>query len=429
MSTQSPSSSAVTKPSAPAAAPADPWFQDLFAERIGGAGYGKGTEIYKFELIKRAKRQALAEHPERRMLDFGIGENDEMAPANVRAVMKREVDRPENRGYADNGIAVYKEAVADFMRREFGVVLDPVTEVNHCIGSKTAYAMLPAAFINPGDVTLMTVPGYPVAGTATRWFGGTVHRLPLLPENGFFPDLAAIPADVLARAKLLVLCYPNSPTGRTATAEFYAQVVDFAHRHRIIVVQDAAHVMLSYDDRPLSFLSVDGAKDVGVEVHSMSKGFHMIGWRLGWVCGHERIVRAFADVKDNCDSGQFMAIQKAAAAALADPAIPREVREKYRRRLEKLVGVLRSVGFDCSMPGGTYFLYTKSPRGAGDRVFATAQEASQFLIHELSISTVPWDDCGAFLRFSATYEAEDETAEDDLMAEAHARLSRARLKF
>ncbi len=418
----------MTATSAPAPS-LDPWFQDRFAQRIGGAMYGKDTAIYKFEMIKRAKRKALADHPERLMLDFGIGENDEMAPENVRAVMRREIDQPENRGYADNGIAAYKEAAAAFMEREFGVVLDPEKEVNHCIGSKTAYAMLPAAFIDPGDVTLMTVPGYPVAGTATRWFGGTVHKLPLVAENDFFPDLAGIPDDVLAKTKMLVLCYPNSPTGKTATREFYEQVVDWAHKHRVIVVQDAAHIMLSYDDEPLSFLSVDGAKDVGVEVHSMSKGFHMIGWRLGWVCGHERIVRAFADVKDNCDSGQFIAIQKAGAAALADAEIPRRVREKYRRRLEKLVGVLRAVGFECEMPGGTYFLYTKSPRGAGDREFNTAQDASQFLISELSISTVPWDDCGAYLRFSATYVAEDEAAEDELMAETHARLSRARLKF
>jgi len=408
---------------------ADPWFQDRFAARIGGAQFGKGNEIYKFELIKRAKRKAMADHPERRMLDFGIGENDEMAPAAVREAMHREIDRPENRGYADNGIAAYKEAAAAFMAREFGVVLDPVTEVNHCIGSKTALSMIPAAFIDPGDVTLMTVPGYPVAGTATRWFGGTVHRLPLLPENGFFPDLDGIPADVLARAKLLVLCYPNSPTGRAATRDFYSQVVEFAHRHRIVVVQDAAHIMLSYDAEPLSFLSIDGAKEVGVEVHSMSKGFHMIGWRLGWVCGHERLVRAFADVKDNCDSGQFMAIQKAAVTALADPAIPQAVRAKYRRRLEKLVAVLRQVGFDCRMPGGTYFLYTKSPVGAGERSFATAQDASQFLIHELSVSTVPWDDCGAHLRFSVTYEAADAAAEDELMAETRARLAAARLRF
>lgn len=407
----------------------DPWFQDRFAARIGGPNYGKGTEIYKFELIKRAKRKALADHPERKLLDFGIGENDEMAPAEVRAVMRREIDRPENRGYADNGIAVFKEAAARFMAREFGVEIDPVTEVNHCIGSKTAYAMLPAAFIDPGDVTLMTVPGYPVAGTATRWFGGTVHRLPLVPENGFLPDLDGIPREVLAKTKLLVLCYPNSPTGRAATREFYERVVEFAKKNRIIVVQDAAHIMLSYDDAPLSFLSVPGAKEVGVEVHSMSKGFHMIGWRMGWVCGHRKLVQAFADVKDNCDSGQFMAIQKAAAAALDDPEIPKRVREKYRRRLEKLVGVLRASGFDCEMPGGTYFLYTKSPKGAGNQTFPTAQDASQFLIREHSISTVPWDDAGPHLRFSVTYEAADEAAEDELMAETHARLALARLKF
>ena len=411
------------------ASPRDPWFQDQFAQRIGGAMYGKDTAIYKFEMIKRAKRKALADHPERTMLDFGIGENDEMAPESVRSTMHHEIDQPENRGYADNGITAYKEAAAAFMKREFGVTLDPTKEVNHCIGSKTAYAMLPAAFIDPGDVTLMTVPGYPVAGTATRWFGGTVHNLPLLEKNSFFPDLHSIPDDVLSKTKMLVLCYPNSPTGQTATREFYEKVVDWAHAHRVIVVQDAAHMMLSYNDAPLSFLSIDGAKDVGVEVHSMSKGFHMIGWRLGWVCGHERIVQAFADVKDNCDSGQFIAIQKAGIAALADPNIPQQVREKYRRRLEKLVGVLRAVGFKCEMPGGTYFLYTKSPRGAGDLQFQTGQDASQFLISELSISTVPWDDCGNYLRFSVTYEAEDSDAEDELMAEMHTRLSHARLKF
>ena len=150
----------------------DPYFQQLFAERIGGVNYGKGTEIYKFEKIKRAKRKALAEHPERTLIDFGIGENDEMAPEGVRAAMAREINRPENRGYADNGITEYREAVARFMQRNFGVELDPATEINHCIGIKTALAMLPAAFINPGDVTLMTVPGYPVAGTHTRYYGG-----------------------------------------------------------------------------------------------------------------------------------------------------------------------------------------------------------------------------------------------------------------
>jgi LL-diaminopimelate aminotransferase len=421
----------------------DPYFQSLFAERIGGANHGKGTAIYKFEKIKRAKRKALADHPERKLLDFGIGENDAMAPEPVRRRLAEEINKPENRGYADNGPPAFKEAAARFMQREFGVTLDPATEVNHCIGSKTALAMLPACFINPGDITLMTVPGYPVAGTHTAYYGGVVYKLPLTAENDFLPDLDRVPADVARKTKLLVLCYPNSPTGRSAPPEFYERAIAFAKKHGIVIIQDAAHGILSYDRPPNSFLAIPGAKDVGVEVHSMSKAFDMIGWRIGWVCGHERIVRAFADVKDNCDSGQFIAIQKAAVTALDDPEIPQRTRAKYRRRLEKLVATLERCGFQCKMPGGTYFLYAPAPRGfangdereatnvrcgapgpvrGGPVSFENAEAASQYLITEQSICTVPWDDAGAFLRFSATYEAADEQAEDALMAEAEARL-------
>lgn len=408
----------------------EPYFQSLFAERIGGANYGKGGAIYKFEKIKRAKRKALAEHPERKLLDFGIGENDEMADPAIRRLMADEINKPENRGYADNGIPAFKEAVARLMDREFDVRLDPATEINHCIGSKTALAMLPAALINPGDVALMTVPGYPVAGTHTQYYGGEVHRLPLLAENDFFPDLDSIPADVSRRAKLLVINYPNSPTGKTATREFFERVVEFALANRVVVVQDAAHAMFSYDGPPLSFLQTPGAREVGIEVHSLSKGWNMIGWRIGWVCGHERLVHALADVKDNCDSGQFIAIQQAAAAALDAPEIPRRTREKYRRRLEKLVAVLGRCGFDCRMPGGTYFLYTRSPRSIADgTTFASAEECSQYLIAEHSICTVPWDDAGAYLRFSVTYEADDETAEDALMAETERRLREIEPRF
>jgi LL-diaminopimelate aminotransferase len=347
----------------------DPWFQSLFAERIGGAGYGKGTTIYKFEKIKRAKRAVLRDHPERRLLDFGIGENDAMA--------------------------------------------DP----------------LPAVFINPGDITLITVPGYPVAGTHTRYYGGEVYQLPLRAENGFYPDLAAIPADVRRRAKLLVLNYPNSPTGAVATRDFYRQVIDFAHTNRVVVVQDAAHLLLSYDGPPLSFLQVEGAREVGVEVHSLSKGFNMIGWRMAFVAGHPKIVQAFADVKDNSDSGQFMAIQQAARAALDHPEIGDRIREKYRRRLQKLVAALRQVGFQARMPSGTYFLYVAAPRGCAGHRFASAEEASQFLIHEQSICCVPWDDAGAYLRFSVTYLAPDEAAEDALMRETVERLGGLELQF
>ncbi len=408
---------------------ADPWFQTLFAARIGGAAYGKGSEIYKFEKIKRAKRKALADYPNRQLLDFGIGENDDMAPEQVRAEMKRQVDRIDNRGYADNGIAAYKEAGAAFMQRQFGVKLDPVTEVCHCIGSKPAYAMLPAVFINPGDVTLMTAPGYPVAGTWTKYLGGEVHRLPLLAQNGFFPDLDGIPDDIKRRAKLLVLNYPNSPTGAVATADFYKRVVEFAHKHQVVIVQDAAHILLSYQGEPRSFLQTDGAKEVGVEVHSMSKGFNMIGWRMGFVAGHPLIVQAYADVKDNSDSGQFMATQHAAAAALADASIPTMVKTKYERRLRKLVAALSEVGFAATMPGGTYFLYTKSPTAAGERKFGNAEEASQYLITEQSVCCVPWDDAGAFLRFSVTYTAKTEAEEDALMTETVARLKGMKLAF
>src|SRR5256714_7697274 len=351
----------------------DPYFQSLFADRIGGANYGKGTEIYKFEKIKRAKRKALADFPNRPLLDFGIGENDGIAPESVRRKMAEEINKPENRGYMDNGNARFKEAAAAFMQRTFGVKLDPVTQVNHSIGSKPALAMLPACFINPGDITLMTVPGYPVAGTHTRYYGGDVFNLPLREENGFYPDLAGIPADVRRRAKLLVLNYPNSPTGAVATRDFFRQVIDFAHTNRVVVVQDAAHILLSYDGPPLSFLQVEGAREVGVEVHSMSKGFNMIGWRMAFVAGHPKIVQAYADVKANCDSGQFMAIQQSARAALEHPEIGDRIREKYRRRLQKLVAALTKVGFKAKMPNGTYFLYFRARKGCAGRTFADSE--------------------------------------------------------
>ncbi|MFK7734766.1 MAG: LL-diaminopimelate aminotransferase [Pirellulaceae bacterium] len=408
----------------------EPYFQQLFSDRIGGANYGKGTAIYKFEKIKRAKRQALADYPDRELIDFGIGENDDMAAPIVREAMSQEINKPENRGYADNGIQEFKTAAANFMQRRFGVELDATTEVNHCIGSKAALAMLPACFINPGDVTLMTVPGYPVAGTHTKYYGGIVHPLPLLAENDFFPDFDCIDDETWAKTKILVLNYPNSPTGKTATVDFYSKVVELAQKHEFIVVQDAAHTVLTFDGDPLSFLAVPGAKEVGVETHSMSKGFDMIGWRIGFVAGNATIVRAFADVKDNSDSGQFPAIQKAAIAALNDDSIPDRVRDKYRRRMEKLVATVRSCGLECEMPGGTYFLYVKSPKSAaGGAVFANGEEASQHLITQKSIVTVPWDDAGPFLRFSVTYEAADEAAEDALMAETASRLKDLELQF
>ena len=402
----------------------EPYFQRLFADRIGGANYGKGSEIYKFEKIKRAKRSALQDFPERPLLDFGIGENDDMADEKVRGVLKTEVDLRENRGYADNGIQEYKDAAALWMQREFGVQLDPLKEINHCIGSKPALAMLPAVFINPGDITLMTVPGYPVAGTHTKYYGGQIYSLPLKEENGFLPDLDSVPEAVRDKAKLLILNYPNSPTGTLASKEFFEKAIAFAQKHEIVLVNDAAHMMLTYGQKPLSFLSVPGAKEAGIEIHSMSKGFDMIGWRMGFVAGNELIVRAFADVKDNCDSGQFIAIQKAAAAALRNPEISQRICAKYQRRLQKLVDTLCALGFKAKMPGGSYFLYTAAPTGLrSGQKFNSAEDVSQFLIRERSICTVPWDDAGAYLRFSVTYFAPEEKDEDALMVSLKQRLA------
>ncbi len=421
-------SSAPQAPSAAQSAP-DPWFQDLFAARIGGAQYGKSNAIYKFEKIKRAKRAALAAHPETRLLDFGIGENDEMAPRPVRDRLKREVDDPANRGYADNGIQEYKDAAARYMAREYGVQLDPATQINHCIGSKPALALLPGMVINPGDVCIMTVPGYPVAGTWTRYFGGEVYNAPLEPANNYLVDLDAIPAEIRRRAKLMVLNYPNSPTGALADEDFFKRVIAFAHVNRLIVVNDAAHLPLTYGRKPLSFLAVDGALEVGLETHTMSKGWDMIGWRLGFVAGHPRLVAAYADMKDNSDSGQFIAIQKAGVTALDDAALLPAIRAKYERRLRKLVDALRELGFDANMPGGTYFLMVKAPRGVeGGPRFDDAEAASQWLIREKMVCTVPYAE-GEMLRFSTTYRVDGEAGEDALMAELNQRLAGIRFLF
>ncbi len=268
------------------------YIQQLFAERIGGAQYGKGTAIYKFERIKRARAVAQAAHPGVEILDLGVGEPDEMVPAPVVRQLCRQAARPENRGYTDNGIMEFREAVARHMERVFGVKgLDPKTEIIHSIGSKAALTLLPSCFINPGDVVLMTTPGYPVFGTHAKYYGGEVVNLPLTESNQFLPDLEAIPPEILRRAKVLVLNYPNNPTGASATPEFFARVVAFARQHNLIVIHDAAYAALVFQGRPLSFLATPGAKEVGVELFSMSKGFNMTGWRLGWVCGKTKISR------------------------------------------------------------------------------------------------------------------------------------------
>lgn len=385
------------------------YFQPLFAERIGGAQYGQSTAIYKFEKIKRAKAAARAAHPGVPLIDLGVGEPDEMAFPAVVAAMQAAVAQPDNRGYADNGGAEFKQAAARYMQRVFGVALNPETEVLHSIGSKAALSLLPACFINPGDGVIMTTPGYPVFGTHARYYGGRVFNLPLTAANKFLPDLASVPGDFLKSAKVLVINYPNNPTGASATLEFFQHAVEFARKHHLLIIQDAAYSALVYEGRPLSILQVPGAKEVALELHSLSKSFNMTGWRLGWVCGGALAVRAYGDVKDNSDSGQFLAIQQAGATALDHPDITEKIAAKYSRRMDALVAALRALGFQVNKPQASFFLYAPAPKAVtvdGRRqAFANAEEFSQWLIREHLISTVPWDDAGAYVRFSVTFVA------------------------
>lgn len=404
--------------------------QELFAERIGGANFGRVSEIYKFEKIKRAKAAASQAYPGVELLDFGVGEPDRLAPALIRRALKKAVDDPANRGYADNGIRQFKLAAAEYMRSFFGVGdLDPDTEINHSIGSKSALAMLPLGFINPGDVALVTVPGYPVLATHVRYLGGRVINIPLLPQNQFLPDLDAIDPALARQAKLFYVNYPNNPTGAGASEAFFDRLIAFAQRNNTLIVQDAAYATLVYGRKPLSILSRPGAKDSALELHSLSKSYNMTGWRLGFVAGAAQLIRAYAEIKDNIDSGQFKAIQLAACAGIAQPALAEKTRRRYQRRLRKMVKCLHAVGFQVQMPAGTFYLYVPAPKAAGATAFLSAEDASQYLIREHLISTVPWDDAGAFLRFSATFESANDKDDDRVIAELKNRLEVAQLKF
>ena len=412
------------------------YIQDLFAERIGGKRYGKDTAIYKFEKIKRAKRAAIAANPDTELFDLGVGEPDAMADAGIVETLYAEARKPENRGYADNGDAALKKSAANYLRQVCGVPVDPEAQVVHSIGSKAALSILPAAFINPGDVVLMTVPGYPVFGTHAKYYGGVVHNLPLREENDFLPDLKSVPADILAKAKVLVLNYPNNPTGASATPEFFAEVVAFAKANRLIVIHDFAYAALVFEGMPLSFLATPGAMDVGIELHSTSKNFNMTGWRCGFVAGNELLVKAYSDVKDNTDSGQFLAIQHASAYAFDHPEITAGIAGKYSRRMDLLVTALKAVGFSARKPRGSFFLYVAAPKravaqeGSGTSAeFANAEAFSQWMITENLISTVPWDDAGAYVRFSVTFAARDSEDEKRVVAAIGERLGRYRFEW
>lgn len=408
------------------------FFDDKISDRLGGLSFGKSTVIYKFELIKRAKAAARKAHPELSLIDMGVGEPDWPADEIVVRTLAGEAGKPENRWYSDNGIPEFQEAAAAYLEKVYGVKgLVASENIIHGIGSKPVLAMLPICFINPGDLLLTTVPGYPVTATYTRYLGGEVYNLPLLESNDFLPDLGSVPSDILKKAKLLYLNYPNNPTGAVATPEFFRHAVDFARKNNIIVIHDAAYGALTYDGyKPLSLMSVEGAIEVGVEVHSLSKAFNMTGWRIGFACGNSKAIKAYATVKDNTDSGQFRAIQKAGIKAFSNTVITEKTIAKYSRRFDILVDALNETGFKTKKPKGSFYCYVKAPVGTEDgKVFNTASEFSEFLIKESLISTVPWDDAGKYVRFSVTFEADDIQKEKEVIGEMKRRIKELKLIF
>lgn len=399
----------------------------FLAHRLEGLSSGESRGSYKFERIKQAKRAAQSAHPERPLLDMGIGQPHEPPHPKIIEQLSRSAQSPSAHAYTDNGGADFKVAVQRHMQFTYGVQLNPETEILHSIGSKSALSLLPAALINPGDIVLTTTPGYPVFSTHVKYYGGEVYALPLKAENNFLPDLENIPSSILSEAKVLLLNYPNNPTGAVATKDFYREVTNWAHKHNILIVQDAAYALLSGSTKPLSILSIEGAKDVAVELHSLSKSYNMTGWRLGWVCGNAELVNAYATVKAHSDSGQFLPIQEAGALALEDPTIAQFNAEKYECRLKSLVSVLNEKGFQAKMPEATFFLYTQCPRrveGFGETIaFGNAEAFSEWLILNTGICTVPWDDVGAFVRFSVTFPAADKAAESAFFEVLKERLS------
>jgi len=408
------------------------FIQQLFAERIGGNKFGNDAVLYKFEKIKRAKREARKNNPNVKLIDLGVGEPDWMAEKEVIEILYEQAKLRDNRGYTDNGTQEFKDAAVHYMEKVYQVYgLNSLNEVNHGIGSKSILALLPMAFINPGDITIMTVPGYPVMGTMTKALGGEVVKLPLLAENSFLPNLDSLTSEQRHRAKLLYINYPNNPTGAIATKEFFEKVVQFAKENKIIVVSDAAYAALTFEgQRPLSFLSVEGAKDVGIEIHSLSKAFNMTGWRLAFVCGNELVVKGFATVKDDNDSGQFAAIQKAGVYCLQHPEITKKTALKYSRRHTMLVNALKGIGFSVNKPKASFYLYVGIPQSTkSGRCFTSAEDFSDFLLKETLISTVPWDDAGAYIRLSVTFEAKDEEEEERIISEIVRRLDESGFIF
>lgn len=319
---------------------------------------------YLFKEIDRKKAEVRARGVD--IIDLGVGDPDHPTPPHIVDALKSGAEDPLNHHYPSYaGMDAFREAVADWYEKRFNVSLDPATEVVTLIGSKEGLAHLPLAFVNPGDVTLIPSPSYPVYSATTIFAGGEPVFMPLLKENAFLPDLEAIPEDAAARARLLYINYPNNPTSAVADASFFERVAAYAGAHDIIVCHDAAYTEMAFDGyKPPSFLQAPGARDVGIEFHSLSKTYNMTGWRIGFAVGNRDVVEGLGAVKSNIDSGVFQAVQMAGIAALqGDQACVDEMMGVYAERRDLMTAGLREAGFHVEPCKATFYLWVRVPHG------------------------------------------------------------------
>ena len=324
----------------------------------------QGLPPYLFAELDRMKQEQVKKGVD--VISFGIGDPDLPTPPHIIQALSAAAADPKNHQYPSyEGMLTFRKAAADWYRTRFGVSLDPATEVLTLIGSKEGIGHLPLAFVNPGDVVLVPDPAYPVYQAGTLFAGGEPYCMPLTPAQGFLPDLGAIPAEVAKRAKILWLNYPNNPTGAVAPREFLAEAVAFARRHRLILAHDAPYSEIAFDGyRPESILNIDGAKEVAIEYHSVSKTYNMTGWRIGFAVGNAQILAGLGRIKQNMDSGVFQAVQYAGIAALSGPqqCVADNCRIWQERR-DVLIAALREMGFSVATPKASFYAWVPVPAG------------------------------------------------------------------
>jgi LL-diaminopimelate aminotransferase len=356
---------------------------------------------YLFAAIDEAKAKVRAKGVD--VIDLGVGDPDQPTPAHIVESMCEAVRDPSTHQYPSyTGMIEFREAAADWCKQSRGLDIDPATETLTLIGSKEGVAHVPLAFINPGDVVLCPDPGYPVYKIGTQFAGGKEHIMPLLDENDFLPDLEAIPKDALSKAKLMFINYPNNPTSATADLKFFEEVVQFAREHNIVVVHDNAYSEMVYDGyQSPSFLSVDGAMDIGIELYSMSKTYNMTGWRLGFAVGNKDLIAGFGKVKSNIDSGAFDAIQRAGITALtSSQQCVADMNEIYTERRDVLLKGLSEMGIDVKPPKATFYVWAPVPEGYDSMGF------SKLLLEKAGIVATPGVGFGqygeGYIRFALT---------------------------